>query len=114
MLWLPETGDHWNAIFWGLLLAALTLPGCPLLLRLPLLRTLQPGPDGCIRRVHLPLRRRPSCRFSIRCCLPLLWRLLRLLLLRRLPSGRSSLLRMVLLRGSVVYAVPSSTRFPCC
>ena len=27
MLWLPETGDHWNGIFWGLLLAALTLPG---------------------------------------------------------------------------------------
>ena len=30
LLWLPETGDHWNAIFWGLLLAALTLPGAVL------------------------------------------------------------------------------------
>ena len=30
ILWLPETGDHWNAIFWGLLLAALTLPGAVL------------------------------------------------------------------------------------
>lgn len=30
MLWLPETGDHWNGIFWGLLLAALTLPGAVL------------------------------------------------------------------------------------
>ena len=27
MLWLPETGEHWNAIFWGLLIASLTLPG---------------------------------------------------------------------------------------
>lgn len=27
VLWLPETGDHWNAIFWGLLIASLTLPG---------------------------------------------------------------------------------------
>lgn len=30
MLWLPETSDHWNGIFWGLLLAALTLPGAVL------------------------------------------------------------------------------------
>lgn len=30
MLWLPATGDHWNGIFWGLLLAALTLPGAVL------------------------------------------------------------------------------------
>ena len=27
ILWLPETGEHWNAIFWGLLIASLTLPG---------------------------------------------------------------------------------------
>ena len=27
MLWLPETGEHWNAIFCGLLIASLTLPG---------------------------------------------------------------------------------------
>ena len=27
MVWLPETGEHWNAIFWGLLIASLTLPG---------------------------------------------------------------------------------------
>jgi hypothetical protein len=29
-LWLPERGEHWNGIFWGLLLAALTLPGAVL------------------------------------------------------------------------------------
>lgn len=25
--WRPETGDHWNAIFWGLILLSFTLPG---------------------------------------------------------------------------------------
>jgi hypothetical protein len=25
-LWAPSTGAHWNAVFWGLLLLALTLP----------------------------------------------------------------------------------------
>lgn len=27
MVWLPETGEHWNAIFCGLLIASLTLSG---------------------------------------------------------------------------------------
>jgi hypothetical protein len=27
MVWLPATGEHWNAIFWGLLIASLTLQG---------------------------------------------------------------------------------------
>lgn len=25
-LWVPSSGEHWNAIFWGLLMLALTLP----------------------------------------------------------------------------------------
>ncbi|MDP3492737.1 MAG: hypothetical protein Q8R82_06450 [Hyphomonadaceae bacterium] len=29
-VWLPETGSHWNGVFWGLLLAALTLPSAVL------------------------------------------------------------------------------------
>jgi hypothetical protein len=27
MVWLHATGEHWNAIFWGLLIASLTLQG---------------------------------------------------------------------------------------
>jgi hypothetical protein len=29
-LWRPQTGDHWNAIFWGLILLSFTLPGAVL------------------------------------------------------------------------------------
>jgi H+/gluconate symporter-like permease len=29
-LWRPSTGDHWNAIFWGLGLLSVTLPGAVL------------------------------------------------------------------------------------